>query len=89
MEKYIFKQDLAEYSKLMTAFFMHLSKLSVTFIALGVGLYSNLFDFKHFVGWLLISVVCLLISSILSVITHISFIETFRVPKLFSGFPVE
>jgi hypothetical protein len=88
MDKYIFKQDLAEHCKLMADFFKHLSVLSITFIVLGVGLYSNLLNFKASAWLLLLAIILFLCSSIVSVFAQISYIETFRVPELFNGFPL-
>jgi len=83
-----FKEDLTEHCKLMADFFKHLSILSVTFIILGVGLYSNLVDFETKSELLLLAIVLFLLSSITSVLTQLTYIETFRVPHLFNGFPL-
>jgi len=79
------EKNLPEHYKLMADLFKHLSILSITFTVLGVGLLSNLFD-KSGTTWpLYIGIPMLLLASIFSVLGHISYVEVFRVPHLFSG----
>ena len=69
----------------MADLFKHLSILSITFTLLGIGLLSNLFD-KSGTTWPLhVGIPMLVSASICSVLGHISYVEVFRVPHLFTG----
>jgi len=79
------EQNMSEHYKLMADFFKHLSILSITFILLAVSLFSKFFDGSATVWPIKFSIICLFFASIFSVFSHLSYVDTFRVPHLLSG----
>jgi hypothetical protein len=78
-------RDMPEHYRLMADFFKHLSVLSVSLIMISVALSSNLFEISEY-KWLLGgAILCLMLSSLMSVIGHLSYADVFRVPEQLTG----
>jgi len=85
MENSYIKTDMPEHYKQMAAFFNKMSTLSMTFVAVTVGLSSNYFDAQGHEWLLKIALVVFIVTSIASVNAQLAYAEVFRVPELLTG----